>query len=239
MRLASRFPRWSQYFLTVALVFVCLELDLLLSEVATYYVPRFLLFMLVIILSSFLFGRGAGFLATILSSLMVTYFLLPPYYTFAPHGLGEITGLAVFLFSGFLTAAIIEALHETVNDLAEKNSLLEAVVQGSPDPIFAKDLRGRYVLANSAAVQILGAKQDDIRNKTDREILPPEIAGKVEDIDRDVMLHGRVRVEEENMAKAGEKPHVFMAKKVPWYGPKGDIVGLIGIAREIGRLKRA
>lgn len=50
----------------------------------------------------------------------------------------------------------ITARKQAERALNESHSLLQAVVEGTSDPFFIKDLQGRYLMINSAGADSLG-----------------------------------------------------------------------------------
>ena len=51
------------------------------------------------------------------------------------------------------------------------------------------------------------------------------------------MTTGRAHVVEELVAPEGQQHRYYLSTKAPWYGPEGEVIGLIGIARDIHELK--
>lgn len=140
-------PLWARYSLTVLMVVACLSLRALALPGMLGY--PFLFFLPAIVLAAFVFDRGSGFLATFLSTAFAIYFFIEPANTFDLSDAGEIIVVAVFLGVGLFTAAVIEALRTTIDDLvaSEENlgtnlNLLEGIIEGTPDPIFIKDRDG-------------------------------------------------------------------------------------------------
>ena len=46
-------------------------------------------------------------------------------------------------------------------DLERQRALLETIIESTPDPIFAKDREGRYIMLNSAAARVLGCARPE------------------------------------------------------------------------------
>jgi PAS domain S-box-containing protein len=236
-------PVWLRYLLTVVIVLACFLVRSLIPGAQGY---PFLFFLPAIVLASFLFDRGSGFLATFVSTGLAIYFFIEPRDTFVLRNIGEVVGVSAFLAVGLFTAAVIEALRTTVDDLvaseeslANNLNLLEAIVEGTPDPIFAKDREGRFVRVNSVLARIFGVPADVIRGKRDRDFLPDEVAARIESVDRQVMDTRIPLAVEELVTVAGEGARWFLSTKSPWYGADGKVIGLIGIARDIHERKQA
>ena len=68
--------------------------------------------------------------------------------------------------------------HIFQEELVKYNTLFESVAEGVPDPIFVKDLTGRYDFINTAGAEVIGKNIEDIIGKLDSELFSPEIAMK-------------------------------------------------------------
>jgi PAS domain S-box-containing protein len=204
------------------------------------------LFLPGIVFASFVFDRGSGFLATLLSAGLALYFFVKPSGTFVLADLGSVLSVIIFTGVGLLTAAIIEALRLAVEELAESQdqltsglNLLETVIEGTPDPIFVKDQDGRYVRVNGVTAGIIGVPKQTLLGRRDRDFLPQAQAEKIESVDRMVMETRSPFMVEELVQVAGDGSRWFLSTKAPWYGPDGSIAGVIGISRNIDERKRA
>jgi PAS domain S-box-containing protein len=236
-------PLWARYGLTIVIVLVCFGIRYALGDAYPY---PYLVFLPGILFASFVLDRGSGFLATLLSAALALYFFVEPRGSFAPRDVGSVASVVIFTCVGLLTAAIIEALRHTVDELAEKTdelsdslNLLETVIEGTPDPIFVKDREGRFLRVNSTLATIMGVPRDVLLGKRDRDFLPADQADKIESVDRVVMDTRSPFVIEEHIQVAGDGARWFLSTKAPWYGPDGTLSGLIGISRNIDERKRA
>jgi two-component system, sensor histidine kinase PdtaS len=119
-------PLWLRYVCTTGIVFACFGMRWAMQGVDdSGHLPLFLMFVPAVIVASFLFDRGSGFLAVALSSVIGIYFFVEPENTFALNHAGEIIRLGTFIIIGLLTASIIEALRTAVDDLAHRTAELD------------------------------------------------------------------------------------------------------------------
>ena len=116
-------------------------------------------------------------------------------------------------------------------------TLLESIIEGTPDPIFVKDLGGRMVIVNSANARMFNMHRAEMTGLTDFELLPAEFIPPILEVDRRVMATGQTEVVEEKIVTGGEV-RVYLATKSAWRDPDGNIVGIIGVARDITDRKR-
>jgi PAS domain S-box-containing protein len=238
-----RIPLAVRYGLTTGIVLLCFAARYTLGD---FYPYPYLIFFPGILIASFVFDRGSGFLATILSAALALYFFVEPQGTFARADVGSVLSVGIFTGVGLLTAAIIEALRLTVEELADGQNqltsnlnLLETVIESTPDPIFVKDRDGRFVRVNSVLASIMGVPQQTLVGRRDRDFLPVAQAEKIESVDRMVMETRSPFLVEELISVAGDGERWFLSTKAPWYGPNGSLFGIIGISRNIDERKRA
>jgi PAS domain S-box-containing protein len=120
----------------------------------------------------------------------------------------------------------------------EEPGLLSAIVEGTPDAVFVKDLDGRYLLVNSACTRILGRPKEEIVGRDDAQILPPETAGRLAEVDRVVINTGEASSYEE-VLPVGGRPRTYLSTKSVYRDAAGNALGIIGISRDITERKEA
>lgn len=119
-------------------------------------------------------------------------------------------------------------------------SLLQTILDTAPEPIFVKDVTGRYVLANRACCQVMGLDRDRVLGRRDAEIFQPDVAARVEEVDREVLGTGLRHCYEERIpSPVGER--IYSTVKAPVFGQTAalPVVGLVGIAKDVTRRTRA
>ena len=115
--------------------------------------------------------------------------------------------------------------------------LLRAVADETTDAVFVKDRRGRYLLFNPAAARFVGKPAEEVLGKDDTKLFDPECARQVMERDRRVMDTGRAGTEEECLTAAGVT-RTFLTTKAPYRDHLGNVLGVIGISRDITERKR-
>ncbi len=119
--------------------------------------------------------------------------------------------------------------------------LLRTVIDNLPDAIYVKDAAARKVLANPADLHNLGCKtESEALGKTDFDLFPKEIAEKFFQDDQLVLQKGQkiINREEKAVLPNGEE-FWLLTTKVPWCDAAGNIIGLVGIGRNITAIKVA
>lgn len=114
---------------------------------------------------------------------------------------------------------------------------LRAIFETTPDAVYIKDLEGRYLLINPAGASAFGLSPEAIIGKCDADLLGPEAAAAIAENDHLVML-SRTAHTFEDTPVSGNDQRVFLSAKYPFCGPQGQILGIIGISREITGRKR-
>ena len=114
--------------------------------------------------------------------------------------------------------------------------LLRALVEGSADAIFAKDLAGRYLLFNREAARLTAQSAQAVLGQDDRALFPPEQAAELMANDRMVMEQGRAVTFEETLDTA-QGPVTFLATKGPLRDETG-VKGMFGISRDVTEMVR-
>src|SRR5262249_13669465 len=116
--------------------------------------------------------------------------------------------------------------------LNDSVALLRGVIDGAPDPIFVKDRKGRYRLANRATAEVFGTTPEDLVGRTDAELLPAAVVAPLTEVDRRVAETGTSEVATEAVPFAGGS-RTYQSLKSPWRDAAGQVVGIIGVARDM------
>jgi diguanylate cyclase (GGDEF)-like protein/PAS domain S-box-containing protein len=115
--------------------------------------------------------------------------------------------------------------------------LLEAIVEGSTDGVFVKDLEGRYLLVNDAAAQLLGLDRATVVGRTDAELfgVPDTAARRARD--EAVLATGETRRYWRTITVGGIDRTVSVVK-APYRDDAGNVIGLIGTVRDETEIRR-
>jgi len=113
-------------------------------------------------------------------------------------------------------------------------AFLEGIGEASPDLIYAKDLDGRFVYANPAAVATLGRPLDQIlgHRRDERAAFPAE--GDEQDVaDREVLATGARQTIEGRFTGKDGAPRIYRSMKFPIRDSENLIVGVAGLTTDI------
>lgn len=127
------------------------------------------------------------------------------------------------------------------NRLSLERNLLRTLIDNLPDRIYVKDTQGRKTVSNTADWRASGGKQmEDVIGKTDFDSYPAEMAEKFWLDDKAVIETGvSVVNREEPGLDAHGNPVWVMTTKIPLRDDGGNIVGLVGVGRDITSQKIA
>ena len=135
----------------------------------------------------------------------------------------------------------ITAQKRADEELARERNLLRTLIDTVPDYIYVKGLDGRFLMVNRTLTELLGASSPDVLlGKSDFDCYPEELARSFWADDRKVMDSGEplINREESNVDFRG-KANWVLTTKVPLRDREGNVVGLMGVGRNITSRKQA
>lgn len=121
-------------------------------------------------------------------------------------------------------------------DLLYKSQLLVDLMDQIPDVIYFKDRQGKLILVNRAHAKGLGLKPEEVIGKTDFDFFPKERAELMAQDDRYVIKTGKPIIDKiERATRADGVDNYVSTTKIPRFDDKGNVVGLMGVTRDITR----
>jgi len=124
-------------------------------------------------------------------------------------------------------------------DFKKTISFLQSALNATEDQIFVKDTEFYYRAVNSPVCKNFMLPEEKIIGFRDDELLPPETVNVFRHIDIEVFQTGRtIKVEEWVTFPCGKRV-LLETVKSPCIDANGKIIGLIGIARDVGDRKKA
>jgi len=137
--------------------------------------------------------------------------------------------------------AIVEDITE--RKMAEEKlwhslNLLRAITESTNDAIFAKDRAGRYLMANTAAANLLGKKREEIVGCDDTHLFAAETAARIVARDRGITESGETRSDEDTATTQTGVSRVLLTTKGPLLDHAGNVMGVFGVSRDITEQKR-
>jgi PAS domain S-box-containing protein len=118
--------------------------------------------------------------------------------------------------------------------LRESASLLQGISDSTGDVIYAKDRQGRMRFANPAALRLIGKELAHVIGQTDADFLADKNAAEmIMQNDRRVMETGVAADVEEPIPLPDGMRRIWLSRKMPHYNNAGEVVGLLGVSRDI------
>jgi len=125
-------------------------------------------------------------------------------------------------------------------EIARERSLFRSLMDNIPDSIYFKDRDHRFIAASKAKVEHHGLSPEDFVGKTDFDFFSEEQARRMYEDDDYVLKTGRSIVGRgEKVVHPDGRVHWYSVAKVPYRDGEGNIIGTIGISRDITDRKRA
>lgn len=150
-------------------------------------------------------------------------------------------GIGYWIYQWRMQARDLAAQKRMEAALTKERNLLRTVIDNLPDGVYIKDLNCRKTLANRVDVRNMGCTSEaEALGKDDSELFPREVAeGFIAD-DRQVIQTGTPVINrEEYVLDAEGRVHFLLTTKLPFRDEHNQIVGLLGIGRDITERKRA
>jgi len=126
-------------------------------------------------------------------------------------------------------------------DSATERAMLRTLIDLLPDLIFMKDRNCRFLMANQAIARFMGhSAPEDLIGKSDQHFFNPESAARYMADEQRILESGEGAVDVEEVSRNAEGVDRWVSMtKVPVQDETGQIVGLVGLCRDITDRKRA
>jgi two-component system cell cycle sensor histidine kinase/response regulator CckA len=143
----------------------------------------------------------------------------------------------VYFMGDFATA--FNSMVEALDEKRRVERLLHSLIDSIPDLIFYKDTSGVYLGCNKAFEVFAGRSEENLIGLTDPDIFPGEVAEFFREMDRQV-LSLKTGLRNEEWVCHPEGGHILLETlRTPYYDRDGNVIGLIGVGRDITDRKRA
>jgi two-component system cell cycle sensor histidine kinase/response regulator CckA len=143
-----------------------------------------------------------------------------------------------FIIDGFTTD--ITERKQAEESLKKSEAHLRTLVHTIPDLVWLKDPQGVYLACNSKFERLYGAKEEDIIGKTDYNFVDKESADFFREHDKRAMDRGEPSINEEEVVFAVDgHREILETIKTPMFSSNRELIGVLGIGRDITERKRA
>ncbi len=133
----------------------------------------------------------------------------------------------------------INELRSTQEALAQERSLLQKIINSISDMIYVKDRDGRYLLVNQSTLYALGAQRpEEVIGRRMEDFFDPDYTALHNQIDAQIFTTGQAVLNFRNtMRYANGTIHRQLLSKQPLHDVQGQIIGLVGVNRDITELE--
>ena len=168
------------------------------------------------------------------------------WFTYDPDIMTQISifkGLLFILCTSLLLFFLISRLNNKIKQstsaLHNSENLLQTLIQAIPDLVWLKDKDGVYLSCNFQFERFFGSKDTEIIGKTDYDFVNRDLADFFREHDRNAMAAGKPTCNEEWITFADGGHRVLLETiKTPMYDGKENLIGVLGIGREITERKQ-
>lgn len=133
-----------------------------------------------------------------------------------------------------------EQIDKLQKELVLKNNLFSSLLHKTPDHIYFKDRKSRFVQVSKAFVEDLGVENaSEVIGKTDFEFFTKAHAEQAYREEQKM-----IKTKKPVIGKIIEEAYLngetvwVSTTKVPWYDEKGNVIGVLGVSRNITETKK-
>jgi len=126
-------------------------------------------------------------------------------------------------------------------ELANERDLLRALLNSSTDAIYFKDRQSRFLRCSAAMAPLFNlGSADELTGKSDFDFQGEEHARKAFEDEQEIMLTGQPVIDKtEKEAWPDGRVTWALTSKMPFYNRQGEIIGTLGISKNITPIKEA
>lgn len=134
----------------------------------------------------------------------------------------------------------ISGLKKAEHALAEERNLLRTLINAIPDVVYMKNPDGQYAMVNTAFAKLFGKRHaSDVIGLRTADLLSEYQAKQMDALEQNILLTGEPVLSEEILLTINQQDVWFLKTTVAVRNDAGEIVGLLGINRDITERKRA
>ena len=124
--------------------------------------------------------------------------------------------------------------------LNQSETYLKTLIHSIPDLVWLKDEKGMYLFCNSKFERFFGSNDQEIIGKSDYDFVDKELADSFRKHDLLAISKGGPSINEEQVTYADDgHQEILETIKSPIYGANGQLIGVLGVARDITERKSA
>jgi len=107
-----------------------------------------------------------------------------------------------------------------------------------PDFIYIKDLQSRFIVSNKKTAAVVDTVAKDLIDKTDFDFFTHDLASRYYNDEQNIIKTGKAKLTYEEPCHDEKGNSVIIStSKIPVKNKKGEVIGIVGIDRDITELK--
>ncbi len=124
---------------------------------------------------------------------------------------------------------------------ADSMALIGTLMEAWPDYVYVKDTESRFILANPATATVMGAsKAAELIGKSDFDFFPRKLAEDFYNSEQEMLATGRSVIGRlEHIVQPDGSTTWFSTTKMPYRDANGNVLGFIGIGRNVTKEREA
>ncbi|MBE9181050.1 PAS domain S-box protein [Oculatella sp. LEGE 06141] len=236
---------WQRYAIALLVVSTAFGLKLAFDPLLKIESP-FLIFLGAVMVSAWYGGRGAGWLATLVATLIISYFFLSPFHALVSSSLGQNLRVVLFLVEGGLISLLIAAFHDTkqeaktsITSLTEREEQFRQLTENIHEVFWMSDAVQQTILYVSPAYEAIWGRTCqslydnsngflDTIHAEDRERIKAAI---------DRQWQGESTAEEYRIVRPDGTVRWIWDRAFPIYDSSGQFYRMTGVAEDITERK--
>jgi PAS domain S-box-containing protein len=148
-----------------------------------------------------------------------------------------VVSMVLLIIVYFIIRSQIRSINKSQHELLENKKLLQAIIDNTSNPIFIKEINGKYLLINKQHETLFHHSIQEIVGKTDYDLLPKEVADVYRNSDLEA-VKALKEIKTEETIQQEDGPHTYIAVKFPLYDAEGRIYAIGGISTDITERKK-
>ena len=116
--------------------------------------------------------------------------------------------------------------------------LLQTLMDNIPDNLYIKDKKNRFIMVNKVFADSISKKPEDFIGKTDLDFFPKDRVKEYSKDENRIIKSGKPITDKVEKLIHSGKEFWMSTSKVPWYDKNGNIMGTMGISRDVTERKK-
>lgn len=164
---------------------------------------------------------------------------IPAYHILLIIAVAGILAFSIFYFLYQYRIGKLKIERKLRESVLDERNQLRTLIDSMPDMIFIKNRESRFLMVNRMVARVMGTTPDALIGKTDFDFYASDLAQRYYEDEQAIMQEGQPKInyEEPHLDERGNRI-ILSTSKVPLKNSMGEVTGIVGIGRDITRLKR-